>query len=81
MITSSRFLREEVQKSTISDSLVLTVTEIKATITNLDLVAERAGEVVGDPRRAIRLSFFAAAADRRAAVQRAMVKTYRARSN
>lgn len=54
LIISSRSLEEEVQKSTIFGSLVLTVIEIKETITNLDLVAERAGKVVGDPRRAIR---------------------------
>ena len=47
LIILSRFLKEEVQKSTIFGLLVLTVIEIKATITNLDLVAERAGKVVG----------------------------------
>ena len=67
MIISSQFLREEVQKSKIFGSLVLTVIEIKATITDLDLVPERAGKVDGDPRRAIRLRLFAAATDRRAA--------------
>ena len=54
LIISSQSLEEEVQRSTIFGSLVLTVIEIKATITNLDLVAERAGRVVGHPRRAVR---------------------------
>jgi hypothetical protein len=48
-------------------------------ITNLDLVAGRAGKAGGDQRRAVRLSLYAAAFDAELLIQRAMVKSYRTR--